>query len=73
MKEIMKQTEKTEKMRQLTDAELQQVTGGGVSTLSNQMEECEAQGDKANCVKRDYCLWEKGKDGYHCTWVGGPS
>ena len=67
MKEIMKQTEKTETKKNLTDAELQQVTGG-IKDLSTARQECQAQSDRENCVKRDYCEWCEGKDGhYHCV------
>ena len=70
MKEIMKQTEKTEKMRQLTDAELQQVTGGGEDEFEQQ--DCLAQHDQENCEQRHYCDWYGDKNGhYHCTWVSG--
>ena len=66
MKEIMKQTEKTEKKKHLTDAELQQVTGG--SLLDKEAEYCKAQSDKESCVERDYCEWGVDKDGhYHCA------
>ena len=71
MKEIMKQTKKTEKMRQLTDAELRQVTGGGEDDEFEQ-QDCSAQRDKENCVQRRYCEWYGDKNGhYHCNWVSG--
>ena len=71
MKEIMKQTKKTETKRQLTDAELRQVTGGGEMELEQQ--DCFAQYDKENCEQRPYCAWKEGKDGYFCGWSGGHS
>ena len=68
MKEIMKQTKKTETTRQLTDAELRQVTGGGETEFEQQ--DCYAQRDEENCVQRHYCQWYNGgKDGYYCTWI----
>ena len=47
MKEIMKQTEKTEKMRQLTDAELRQITGGG--DVESEKQDCYSEYDKESC------------------------
>ena len=64
---MSKEQDSDNKKAKLTDAELQQVTGG-VKDLSTAREECQAQSDKANCVKRDYCEWCEGKDGhYHCV------
>ena len=50
----MKQTEKTEKKKQLTDAELQQVTGGGTTLPHWEELDCQEQRDKANCEKRTH-------------------
>ena len=61
----MKQTKKTEKKRQLTDAELRQVTGGDTTVVS--WEECKDQSDKATCVQSPYCRWfEDKKDAHRC-------
>ena len=74
MKEIMKQTEKTEKMRQLTDAEMRQITGGG--DVESEKQDCYSEYDKESCEQLNYCAWvhDDDKDShYYCTWVGGPS
>ena len=64
---MSKEQDSGNKKATLTDAELQQVTGG-VKDLSTAREECQAQSDRENCVKRDYCEWCEGKDGhYHCV------
>ena len=60
----MKQTEKTEKKKHLTDAELRQVTGG--DTVVGSWEECPEESDKASCVQKRSCVWVDGKDS-HCT------
>ena len=54
MKEIMKQTEKTEKKKHLTDAELQQATGAGTTLPHWEELDCQEQRDKANCEKRTH-------------------
>ena len=69
MKEIMKQTEKTEKKKHLTDAELQQVAGAGITLPHWEELDCKEQKDKANCEKRTHCKWIEEKNGYHCAWV----
>ena len=71
MKEIMKQTEKTDnKKATLTDAELQQVAAGAGFTATHWEElDCQEQSDKANCEKRTHCKWIEEKNGYHCAWV----
>ena len=64
---MSKEQDSDNKKAKLTDAELQQVTGG-VKDLSTARQECQAQSDRENCVKRDYCEWCEGKDGhYHCV------
>ena len=70
----MKLTEKTETKRQLTDAELRQVTGGGEWDEFEQ-DDCSAQYDKENCEQRPYCDWvQRDKEGhYYCSWIGGHS
>ena len=73
MKEIMKQTKKTETKRHLTDAELQQATGAlsggdGMPTHIKEKSECSAQSDKASCENISYCAWWKGKDSYYCRY-----
>ena len=61
----MKQTKKTEKKRQLTDAELRQVTGGDTTVVS--WAECKDLSDKATCVQRPGCRWfEDKKDAHRC-------
>ena len=75
MKEIMKQTKKTEKMRQLTDAELRQITGGG-EVEEFEKQDCYSEYDKESCEQLHYCAWvhDDDKDShYYCTWIGGPS
>ena len=53
----------------LTDAELQQATGGATTMMDEYGEECQAQSDRENCVKRAYCEWKVDKDGHsHCTF-----
>ena len=69
MKEIMKQTEKTEPKKHLTDAELQQATGAGITLPHWEELDCKEQRDKANCEKRTHCKWIEEKNGYHCAWV----
>ena len=62
---MSKEQDSCNKKTKLTDAELQQATGG-MKTTSQLIKECEAQGDKANCEKRNYCQWYEGKDGHYC-------
>ena len=72
MKEIMKQTKKTATTRQLTDAELRQVTGGG-EVEEFEKQDCYSEYDEENCVQRPYCAWvhDDDKDShYYCTWIG---
>ena len=68
MKEIMKQTEKKETKKHLTDAELQQATGAGSYPSTKEQFDCQAQSDQANCEKISYCAWWKGKDSYYCRY-----
>ena len=61
----MNQTKKTEKKRQLTDAELRQVTGGDTTVVS--WAECKDLSDKATCVQSPDCRWfEDKKDAHRC-------
>lgn len=65
----MKTNQKTdEKQTPLTDAELQQATGGGYGT-SLLKKNCEEHGgsDATSCKKYG-CKWEEGKNGYYCTY-----
>ena len=64
---MSKEQDSDNKKVTLTDAELQQATGGA-TTMDKYGQECQAQSDRENCVKRDYCEWCEGKDGhYHCV------
>ena len=64
---MSKEQDSANKKATLTDAELQQATGGA-TTMDKYGQECQAQSDRENCVKRDYCEWCEGKDGhYHCV------
>ena len=71
----MKQTEKTEKKKHLTDAELRQVTGGDTTvghweeqgTVVGSWKECKDLSDKATCVQSPDCRWfEDKKDAHRC-------
>ena len=65
---MSKEQDSDNKKATLTDAELQQVTGG-VKDLSTARQECQAQSDRENCVKRAYCEWKVDKDGHsHCAF-----
>lgn len=62
----MKTNQKTnEKQTPLTDAELQQATGG---TIAGAMlkRNCEKHGDSSSCTKP--CKWKEGKNGHYCTY-----
>ena len=69
IKDIMsKEQDSDNKKATLTDAELQQATGGA-TTMDKYGQECQAQSDRENCVKRAYCEWKVDKDGHsHCTF-----
>ena len=65
---MSKEQDSDNKKVTLTDAELQQATGGATTMMDEYGQECQAQSDRENCVKRDYCEWCEGKDGhYHCV------
>ena len=66
---MSKEQDSDNKKVTLTDAELQQVTGGETTMMDKYGQECQAQSDRENCVKRAYCEWKVDKDGHsHCAF-----
>ena len=66
---MSKEQDSDNKKVTLTDAELQQATGGATTMMDKYGEECQAQSDRENCVKRAYCEWKVDKDGHsHCAF-----
>ena len=66
---MSKEQDSDNKKATLTDAELQQATGGAATTIDKYTEECRAKSDRENCVKRAYCEWKEDKDGHsHCAF-----
>lgn len=64
---MSKKQDSDNKKANLTDAELQQATGGSMAmTLNKKL--CESQGDQTNCEKYTSCKWKEGKDGNYCDF-----
>ena len=64
---MSKEQDSDNKKAKLTDAELQQATGGSMA-MTLHKKYCEAQGDQTNCEKKTYCKWKEGKNGYYCDY-----